>query len=47
MKQISKRFNTLKKAQAFQEGLCARYSYVRLSLFPRWSEEGEYVFTVD
>jgi hypothetical protein len=47
MKQISKNFTTLKKAQRFMEYLYSRYNYVRLSVFPRFSESGEYVFTVD
>lgn len=47
MKQISKRFQTLRKAQRFMESLYLRYNYVRLSVFPRYSEDGEYVFTVD
>ena len=47
MKQISKRFSTLRKAQSFMERLYLRYNYVRLSVFPRYSEDGEYVFTVD
>ena len=47
MKQISKEFPTLKKAQRFIESLYNRYSYVRLSDWPRFSEKGVYVFTVD
>lgn len=47
MKQISKKFSTLRKAQKFMESLYNRYNYVRLSVFPRFSEDGEYIFTVD
>lgn len=47
MKQISKNFESMRKAQRFMEGLYNRYNYVRLSVFPRFSESGEYVFTVD
>ena len=47
MKQISKNFASLKKAQNFMESLYLRYDYVRMSVFPRFSESGEYVFTVD
>lgn len=47
MKQISKNFTTLRKAQNYMESLYNRYNYVRLSVFPRFSESGEYVFTVD
>lgn len=47
MKQISKNFSSLRKAQKFMQSLYSRYSYVRLSVFPRFSESGEYVFTVD
>ena len=47
MKQISKNFPTLKNAQNYMERLYSRYNYVRLSVFPRFSESGEYVFTVD
>lgn len=47
MKQISKRFESLCKAQRFMESLYRKYNYVRLSVFPRFSESGEYVFTVD
>ena len=47
MKQISKDFPTLGKAQKFMESLYRKYNYVRLSVFPRFSESGEYVFTVD
>lgn len=47
MKQISKKFSTLRKAQKFMESLYNRYNYVRLSVFPRFSEDGEYVFTVE
>lgn len=47
MKQISKNFSSLRKAQGFMESLYRRYNYVRLSVFPRFSESGEYVFTVD
>ena len=47
MKQISKNFSSLRKAQNFMESLYNRYNYVRLSVFPRFSESGEYVFTVD
>lgn len=47
MKQISKNFPSLSKAQKFMEYLYGKYNYVRLSVFPRFSESGEYVFTVD
>lgn len=47
MKQISKNFSSLRKAQSFMESLYRRYNYVRLSIFPKFSESGEYVFTVD
>lgn len=47
MKQIVKNFPTLRKAQNFLQGLYSRYNYVRLSDFPKFSENGEYVFTVD
>lgn len=47
MKQISKRFESLCKAQRFMENLYNRYNFVRLSDFPRFSENGVYVFTVD
>lgn len=47
MKQISKNFPTLGKAQKFMESLYRKYNYVRLSVFPRFSESGEYVFTVE
>ena len=47
MKQISKKFSSLRKAQRFMESLYNRYNYVRLSVFPRFSEDGEYVFTVE
>lgn len=47
MKQISKKFSTLGKAQKFMESLYRKYNYVRLSVFPRFSESGEYVFTVE
>ena len=47
MKQISKNFSSLGKAQKFMENLYIRYNYVRLSVFPRFSESGEYVFTVE
>ena len=47
MKQISKDFPTLGKAQKFMESLYRKYNYVRLSVFPRFSESGEYVFTVE
>jgi len=47
MKQIAKNFPTMRKAQNYMEGLYRRYNYVRLSVFPRFSESGEYVFTVD
>lgn len=46
MKQITKRFSTLRQAQGFLEGLYERYDWARLSDFPRFSESGEYVFTV-
>lgn len=47
MKQIVKNFPTLRKAQNFLQGLYSRYNYVRLYDFPKFSENGEYVFTVD
>ena len=47
MRQISKNFSSLRKAQNFMESLYRRYNYVRLSVFPRFSESGEYVFTVE
>ena len=47
MKQISKNFSSLKMAQNYMERLYSRYNYVRLSVFPRFSESGEYIFTVD
>lgn len=47
MKQISKHFSTTRQAQRFLENLYSRYSWARLSKFPRFSESGEYVFTVE
>ncbi len=47
MKQITKNFPSLRKAQNYMENLYSRYNYVRLSDFPKFNESGKYVFTVD
>lgn len=46
MKRITKKYKTLKQAESYQNRLYNRYNTVRLVSFPRFSEEGEYVWEV-
>lgn len=46
MKTITKTYKTLKQAESYQNRLYNKYNTVRLVSFPRFSEEGVYVWQV-
>jgi hypothetical protein len=46
MKIIQKRFDTLAKAENYQNRLYDRYSYVRLIRWPMFGEAGNYAWEV-
>lgn len=46
MQQIKKQFETSRQAERYLEKLYGIYSYVRLIIFPRYSEAGTYVYEV-
>jgi hypothetical protein len=46
MKTIKKQFDTLNKAEKYQNRLYDRYSHVRLTSSPMFSESGLYVWEV-
>jgi hypothetical protein len=46
MKRIKKIYKTMKQAESYQNRLYNRYESVRLVSFPRFSEDGEYVWEV-
>jgi len=46
MKNITKKFNDIKKVEAYYSRLLNKYSFVRIIGFPRFSEEGNYTFQV-
>jgi hypothetical protein len=47
MQQITKQFETSRQAERYLEKLYGMYSYVRLIIFPRYSESGTYIFEVN
>lgn len=47
MKQITKHFDTLKKAANYRNRLYSKYNQVQLLSFPVISEKGIYVFLVN
>jgi hypothetical protein len=46
MKRITKTYKTLKQAERYQNRLYNKYNSVQLVSFPRFSEDGEYVWEV-
>jgi len=46
MQTISKRFNTIKQAEKYQNSLYKKFPYVVLVNFPTWSEEGTYIWEI-
>jgi hypothetical protein len=46
MKRIKKTYKTLKQAERYQNRLYNKYNSVQLVSFPRFSEDGEYVWEV-
>jgi hypothetical protein len=46
MKYISKKFESIKKAESYQNRLYGKYNHVKLLTFPRFSESGIYVWEV-
>lgn len=46
METISKQFKTLKQAEKYQNSLYTKFPYVRLVLFPIYSEEGQYTWEI-
>lgn len=47
MKIITKGFNTLREAEAYQLRLYDKYDYVRLIRSPLFGEDGTYVWQVE
>lgn len=46
MIQIERFFKTIKQAEKFQNRLYSKYPYVQLVSFPRFSEEGQYIWDI-
>lgn len=46
MQTITKRFQTLKQAEKYQNSLYNKFPYVRLITFPIYSEEGVYIWEI-
>jgi hypothetical protein len=46
MKRIKKTYKTLAQAERYQNRLYGKYSSVQLVSFPRFSEDGQYIWEV-
>lgn len=45
-KQLTKKCKTMKEAERYQNRLYKKYNLVQLVVFPRFSEEGDYIWVV-
>jgi len=46
METISKRFNSIKQAERYQNKLYNTFNYVQLISYPVWSEDGLYIWEI-
>ena len=47
MKRIAREYKTMSQASAYQNRLYNKYDNVNLAVFPRWGENGVYVWEVE